>query len=185
MRYGFIQDHATTYPVRLMCDVLQVSPSGYYDWRERKESSRSQENRRLLKAIKDIHTRSRETYGYPRVHRELVAQGDACGRHRVARLMRQGGIKTRMSRLWQRARMNRRPECTEDNKLQRQFTAAQPNKKWVSDVTHIPTAQGWLYVAVVMDLYSRRLIGWSMLAKNDQTLVLSAITMALARRGAS
>lgn len=183
MKYAFIQTHTETYPVRVMCQALHVSPSGYYGWRGRKESPRAQANRALLVRIKSIHDESRQTYGYPRIHKELHSQGVTCGRHRVARLMRQAGLKTRMTRLWHRARSHRHLECTAENKLQRRFSCDLPNQRWVSDITHVPTGEGWLYVAVLMDLYSRRIVGWSMSTKNDQELVLSALHMAFTQRG--
>lgn len=177
-----MQSHGQ-YPVRWLCRVLEVSPSGYYAWRDRPECLRAKANRALLTAICAIHQAKRETYGYPRMHRELIARGVVCGKHRVARLMRQAGIQAKMVRLWQRSRRGRTFDHIEANKLKRQFTAAQPNRRWVSDITLIPTAEGWLHVSAVMDLYSRLIVGWAMARQSNQQLVLDAVTMALGRRG--
>jgi transposase InsO family protein len=136
-----------------------------------------------LEQIVAIHRRSRETYGYPRVHAVLRAQGEGCGRHRVARLMRTAGLQTRMSRLWAKSRRGRTFEHLEADKLQRQFYAVRPNQRWVSDYTYIPTREGWLYLAVVMDLYSRLIIGWSMAERRNQALTVDAVKMAMFRRG--
>jgi transposase InsO family protein len=167
----------------MMCQVLQVSASGYYAWRQMPEGLRSQANRALLEKIVHIHQHSRETYGYPRVHAELQAAGDRCGRHRVARLMRLAGLKTKQKRLWERSGRGRTFEHIEAHKLERDFASPVPDKKWVSDITQFPTAEGWLYLAAVMDLYSRRIVGWAMDKRPTQQLVTDALKMALWRRG--
>lgn len=182
MKYAFIQTHRRHHPVRSLCALLGVSPSGYYDWSGRPESKRSTTNRALLHDIHAIHRRSRGTYGYPRVHAELKAQGHAVGRHRVARLMRSAGIRARMTTLWARSRQGRTEEHIETNKLNRMFYAERPNQRWVGDITHIPTAQGWLYLAAVMDLYSRRIVGWSMHHRPAASLSTDALDMALQQR---
>ena len=183
MRYRFVRSNREHYPIRLMCDLLKVSTSGYYSWLTRPESARAQANRALLAQMKQLHDAKRQTYGYPRMHRELRRHGLPCSRHRVARLMRQAGLRTRMTRLWQRSRRGRTCEHIEANRLQRQFNAASPNQRWVSDITCIPTAQGWLYVAAILDLYSRMIVGWSMAERSNKTLTLDALKMALFRRG--
>lgn len=178
-----MQQHQTCYPISLMRKVLQVSSSGYYAWLKRPESARGTENRHLLEKIEKIHRQSRATYGYPRVHEELKAQDQPYNRKRIARLMRQAGIVTCMQRLWEKSLRGRTFEHTEDNKLARQFWAEAPNQRWVSDITLIPTAEGFLYVAVVMDLYSRKIIGWSMEPRTSKNLTINALTMALWKRG--
>lgn len=166
-----------------MCQILQVSSSGYYAWRGAPEGCRAAANRALLGKIVHIHQQSRETYGYPRVHAELQAAGESCGRHRVARLMRLAGLKTRQKRLWERSGRGRTFEHIEAHRLQRNFAAVEPDKKWVSDITQFPTAEGWLYLAAVMDLYSRRIVGWAMDKRPTQKIVTDALKMALWRRG--
>jgi putative transposase len=181
--HGFIEAHRPRYSVRRLCELLKVSPSGYYAWRAQPESDRARANRALLATIKAVFEGSRQTYGYPRVHAELKAQGLGCGRHRVARLMRAAGLKARMTRLWSAARRARTDEHIETNKLNRVFRAPAPNRRWVADITHIPTAQGWLYLSAVMDLYSRRIVGWSMASRPVATLSTEAVAMAIGRRG--
>lgn len=182
MKYRFIEQHRNHYPVRMLCRVLRVSRSGYYGWQGRTESPRAQANRALLEQIRRVHQASRSTYGSPRVHAELRAQGEACGRHRVARLMRSAGLRTRMQHLWSRSRRGKTFEHIEEDKLQRMFNADGPNQRWVADYTYLPTREGWLYVAGVMDLYSRLIVGWSMSARRDKALALDALQMAVSRR---
>ena len=163
MTYIFLNDHQTQYSVRQMCQVLGVSRSGYYVWRRRQPSHRERWNQLLLTHIRAIYAASHQTYGSPRVHAELLAQGFVCNRKRVARLMRLAHLQARRSR-------RPRPVTTQvdqsrpvaPNRLNREFQATALNQKWVSDITYVPTDEGWLYLAVVMDLYSRRIIGWAM-----------------------
>lgn len=169
--------------MRWQCAALGVSVSGYYAWKTRPESARSRANRALTAQITAIYEQSDQTYGSPRVHAELQARNQACGRHRVARLMRQTGLKTRVQRLRERARRGRTFEHVSSNKLERAFWAERANQRWVSDVTQIPTAEGWLYLAAIMDLYSRAVIGWSMSGQLTQALTLDALHMALGQRG--
>jgi putative transposase len=168
--------------VKMMCRVLAVSESGYYAWRRREPSHRQLANERLTEQIRQTYERGRHVYGSPRVHAELRAQGILCGKHRVARLMQQAGL---------RAVQKRRRICTTDsrhddpvapNVLQRDFTAPAPNRKWLTDITAIWTAQGWLYLAVVLDVYSRLIVGWAMAAHREESLVEAALWMALGRR---
>lgn len=182
MRYRCIHRRRHHYPIRMMCRLLQVSRSGYYLWRERAESARRQRDRTLRQRIHQVHLGSRGVYGARKVHRELVAQGMACGRHKVAKLMRQAGLKGCPKR-----RFRQRPEQPPShpiapNVLDQNFAAAQPNERWASDITLIATRQGWLYLAVVMDLYSRRIIGWAMDRHVGRHLVIEALTMALGHR---
>ena len=183
MRCAFVKARQSHYPVRALCRGPQVSPSGYYGWARRPESGRAQVNRCLLAQIRSIHQEKRKTYGYPRMHHELTARGYACGRHRVARLMRQAGIQAKMVRLWRRSQSGRTFAHIAANTHTRRFAATQPNRRWVADITMIPTAQGWLHLSTVMDLYSRLIVGWAMPHKSDRQLVLDAVTMAIGRRG--
>jgi putative transposase len=183
VKYAFIKAQGVEHAVDRMCRVLDVSRSGYYSWLMRPESFRKRENRSLLSLIEQIHVRSRQTYGYPRVHAELRAQQINCGRNRVARLMRRAGLKTCMQRLWERSSRGRTFEHIGANKLDRQFHADAMNNRWVSDYTFVPTAEGWLYLAVLMDLFSRSIVGWSMSDKRNAQLTLDALRMALNRRG--
>ena len=183
MKYAFVDEHRARYPVEQLCRALEVTASGYYAWRRRPPSPRALANQALLVDIRASHARSRRTYGSPRVHADLVAQGQRCSRHRVARLMRQ-------DRLQARPRRRFRPTTTQvdrslpvaPNRLQRPFQASTPNQTWLSDITYVPTAEGWLYLAVVLDLHSRRVVGWAMTSRLDTALVLSALRLALGRR---
>lgn len=179
MRYGFIQNHREAFPIGLMCQVLGVGRSGFYAWLQRSESLRSRTNRRLLVEIKAVHHRSRQTYGSPRVHADLNAQGYVCGKHRVAQLMRTHGIVSRHKRKFKATTNSRHTHPVAENLLQRQFAVATPNRWWVSDITYIPTQEGWLYVAVTLDLYHRKVLGWAMDRWMTQQLVLDAFTMAM------
>lgn len=182
MKYRFIESHRAVYPVGRMCDVLGVSRSGYYAWRERPLSERMQSNTRLLLHIRAVYHESRRTYGSRRVYHELREQGIPCSRHRIARLMRQDGLRAvQHQRYKQTTRPNPRLPVA-PNVLNRDFTAQRPNQKWVADFTYIPTAQGWLYLATVMDVFSRQIVGWSMSERQQTALVEDALQMALARR---
>jgi len=165
-----------------MCRVLGVSESGYYAWGKRKPSRRQAENEQLIEHIRSAYEQGRHVYGSPRIHAELRAQGIACGKHRVARLMRQVGL---------RAVQKRRRMCTTDsqhsdpvapNLLQRDFTAPAPNREWLTDITAVWTAEGWLYLVVVLDVYSRLAVGWAMDPHREESLVEAVLWMAPGRR---
>jgi putative transposase len=179
MRYVFIRNHREVFPVGLMCQVLGVGRSGFYAWLQRAESPRSRANRRLLVEIKAIHQRSRQTYGSPRIHADLQATGQACGKHRVAQLRRTHGIVSRHKRKFKATTNSRHTHPVAENVLARQFAVAAPNCWWVSDITYIPTREGWLYLAITLDLYHRKVVGWAMDRWMTQQLVLDALTMAL------
>ena len=168
-----------------MCRVLAVSTSGYYAWRGRAESHREKQNRRLVVEIKALHAESRQSYGSPRIHDALNEQGLACGKHRVARLMRLHGIKAKKPRCFKRTTDSNHALPVAENVLDRHFAPSGPNQAWAADITYISTRQGWLYLAVVMDLYSRRIIGWSMKPTLHRRLVLDALKMALRQRSAA
>jgi len=183
MKYVFMAAHEGEFAVKRMCRVLAVKRSGYYAWRKRKPSTREQANQALLGLIEAEHAKSRKTYGSPRVHVVLRRQGVVCGRNRVARLMRLTGIVARKKRRYfPRTTQRQIGVIPAPNRLNQNFTAVGPNQKWVSDFTYIETAQGWLYLAVVLDLFSRRVIGWAMSTKMDAALVETALRMALLER---
>jgi putative transposase len=182
MKYKFIEAHREEFAVKIMCRVLDVSRSGYYDWRKRKPSARDRANAKLLEAIKRIFERSRKTYGSPRIHAELKAQGKTCSRNRVARLMRKHGIRARRPRRRVRTTDSKHNRPVAPNLLDRQFEAERPNQKWVADISYIDTDEGWLYLATVMDLFSRRIVGWAMADHMETSLVEQALRMALLRR---
>ncbi len=179
MRYRFIRDHREAFPVGLMCRVLEVGRSGFYTWLNRPESPRSRENRRLIVEIKAIHQESRQTYGSPRVHADLKDKGYTIGKHRVARLMRLNGIVSKHRRKFRATTDSRHNYPVAENKLQRRFDASEPGQCWVSDITYIPTQEGWLYLAVILDLFHRRVVGWSMGRWITRQLVIDALTMAI------
>lgn len=183
MMCQFILEHERVFPVSRMCAVLGVSRSGYYAWKGRVPGPREKANATLATEIKAVYTESRGTYGSPRVHAALVTRGVPCGRHRVARLMRAQGLAGRRRR-------RRRPLTTRQqagnpiapNVLNRDFSAARPDEKWVADITYLDTDEGWLYLAVILDLYSRRVIGWSMANHMQTSLIEAALEMAVASR---
>jgi transposase InsO family protein len=182
MKFQFIRDHREDFPVRLMCRVLDVSSSGFYDWLERPESPRAVENRALVAKIQAIHGDSRRTYGSPRVHASLQDAGYRIGRHRVARLMRDHGIRAKTKRKFRVTTDSRHDHPVAPNRLDRQFEVAAPNTVWVADISYIPTREGWLYLAVVLDLFSRQVVGWAMDQQMPQELTLAALDMAIQRR---
>lgn len=180
MRYGCIHRRRNQYPVRMMCRAMKVSPSGYYAWRVRPESRRTRYDRALTRVIRRLHAESDGTYGSPRMHVELRTEGYRCGRAKVARLMRAAGLKGCPKRRFRVT--SKRGLVPAENLLDQDFSAAQVNERWAADITFIWTGQGWLYLAVVMDLYSRRIVGWSMSRRNNRHLVLNALQMALGQR---
>jgi len=182
LRYRFIQAEKAHYPVGVLCQMFGVARSGFYAWCRRPTSARARENQGLVTHIRACHQASRGRYGSPRIHQDLQAHGFQVGRHRVARLMRLHDIRSVSRRRVWRARAGAPPEVAATNTLRREFVATRPNEKWAGDITYIPTRQGWLYVAVLMDLYSRRIIGWAMGDQMTTTLTLRALEMALQQR---
>ena len=182
MKYPFIYQYRCSYSVRRMCRVLSVSPSGYYDWADRPASARSQRHLRLTAQIQMLHQASRETYGAPRIHRDLVEAGEVVGKNTVAMLMRRGGIVPKTVRKF-RVTTDSRNTSPAPNILQRRFSVPVPNRYWVSDMTFIPTREGWLYLTVILDLYSRVVVGWAMDRHMTSTMNIDALQMALSRRG--
>ena len=179
----FIQRHRVDHAVVTMCRVLGVSTSGYYAWCERPESRRSRENRRLTAKIRHFHQASRQTYGSPRIFEDLRSSGERCGKNRVARLMRTAAIRAKTVRRFVVTTDSRKTKEPAPDRLRRQFKVSAPNRVWVCDTTFVPTREGWLFLAVVIDLYSRQVIGWAMDRKNDAALVCNALMMAQWRRG--
>ena len=182
MRYACIHRRRAQYSVRMMCRLLKVSRSGYYDWRSRGESTRTRRDRQLMPLVRQVHFESRGVYGARKVHRELLASGQACGRHKVARLMRQAGLKGCPKRRFRRLEDRLPSYPVAHNLLQQDFTAKRTDERWASDITYIATRQGWLYLAIVMDLFSRRIVGWSMDRRTGRDLVVAAMKMALGQR---
>jgi putative transposase len=177
-----VHDLAATYPVMVLCHVLTVSRSGYYAWRGRGRSARATANVALLAAIRATHEASRATYGSPRVHAALQQQGTGCGRHRVAHLMRLHGVVAVPRRRFRVTTNSDHALPVAANVLNRQFAPGTPHRAWVADLTYVPTAEGWLYLATVMDLGFRGIVGWATSARIDQALARKALQAALQRR---
>jgi putative transposase len=177
-----IHDYRDTFPVQRLCRVFKVSPSGYYAWRDRPASPRTQENATLLAEIKDIHHMSRQTYGSPRVHAELLARGFSAGKNRVARLMRTENIRARRKMKRSKTTDSHHPYPVAPNRLNQAFEATRPNEKWLGDITYIWTAEGWLYLATILDLFSRKIVGWAMEDTLASCLVEKALGMAVQTR---
>ena len=182
MKFGFVAKHRGAWPIDLMCAALGVSRSGFYAWLVRPRSCRSVEDERLGSHVRQSFLGSDRTYGARRVWHDLLALGERCGLHRVERLMRNQALRARPRRRGLPKDAGERA-APAGNLLDRQFAADGPNQKWVADFTYIWTAEGWLYVAVVLDLYSRRIVGWSMQARMTSQLVADALMMAVWRRG--
>jgi transposase InsO family protein len=183
MSFRFIEDHRNDYPVTVMCIVLEVSPAGYYAWRSRPESARSTANCELLSAIKRVHQDNCGRYGSPRIHIVLQKQGRGASRGRIERLMRRHGVRAIMAP----PRRVRTTDSRHDlpiapNLLNRNFTAAAPNRVWLADITYVSTGEGWLYLAAVMDLYSRKIVGWAMRDHLRTELASTALAMAIQRQ---
>ena len=181
MKYQFINEHRLTFSVMMMCRLLQVARSGFYAWLHKPLSNRAIEDGRLLKLIRASYSASSGVYGSPRVFLDLREIGESCGRHRVARIMKTNRIKALRGYKAPR-HITGRPSIIAPNRLNRAFTVSQADKAWVTDITYIRTWQGWLYLAVVVDLYSRKVIGWSMKPTIAKDIVLDALLMAVWRR---
>ena len=182
MRYQFIDTQRPFHRLVCLCAVLRVSRSGYYGWRRRPESRRAQANRILGKQIRQLHAQTKERYGAVKLWRALTAEGIACGRHRVARLRRVHGLLTQRTRRFRLVVERHHFAPPAPNHVCRVFTAPDPNRLWAGDLTAIATRAGWLYLAVLLDLYSRRVIGWAMSATPDKQVAVAALQMAIARR---
>jgi len=179
-RYRFVSDHAADYGVTRLCKALKMSRSGYYDWKSRPVSAHARRDGELAELIEEIHTRSRTTYGSPRVHAELRRLDQRCSRKRVARLMAARGlVGAHARRKWRRGQPDVAPA---PDLVNRDFTATKPDEIWAADVTQFWTQEGWLYFAGVIDLYSRRVVGWAMSSSPDADLVIDALLMGFERR---
>ena len=182
MRFALIDAEKAHYPVAVLCAALGVSRSGYYAWQDRPAPARTKADEQLGVAIAAVHHRSRRTYGSPRVHAELRARGLRVGKKRVARVMRENGLAARRKRRFRRTTDSNHDRPIAPNVLERSFDQKAPNKVWVTDVTYIFTAEGWLYLAVMLDLFSRRVVGWATSDTNDRLLALDALYQALRAR---
>ncbi|MCY0789511.1 IS3 family transposase [Morganella morganii] len=181
LRYAFIRDNARCWPVRLLCRVLDVHPSGFYAWLQQPHSQRHRADLRLTGQIKQFWLESGCVYGYRKIHLDLRDSGQQCGVNRVWRLMKRVGIKAQVGYRSPRARKSE-ASIVSPNRLQRQFNPDAPDERWVTDITYIRTHEGWLYLAVVVDLFSRKIIGWSMQSRMTKDIVLNALLMAVWRR---
>ncbi|ELK4826583.1 IS3 family transposase, partial [Pseudomonas aeruginosa] len=182
LKYAVISKLSVEYPVRRLCQTLQVHPSGYYAWLAEPKSARAKEDQRLLGLIKHAWLESGRVYGYRKIHDDLRELGESCGRHRVARLMRGEGLRSQTGYRRRPGYYGGKPTVTSPNRLERKFNVSEPNKVWVTDITYIRTYEGWLYLAVVLDLFSRQVIGWSMKPRMCSDLAIDALLMAVWRR---
>ena len=183
MKFGFVDEHREVWPVRVMCVVLGLSASGYYAWRSRAESRRAVANRMLLQEIRRIHAESSGTYGSPRVQAVLHGHGRRVGRSRIERLMRHAGIRG-LAALPRRTRTtdSRHGYPIAPNRLARNFNATRPNQVWLADLTYVATGEGWLYLAAILDMHTRKIVGWCMRESLHVEIALDALNMALERQ---
>ena len=181
MKYAFIRDHQKLFSVLAMCRVLKINRSGFYAWLKQPLSNRTIEDNRLLKLIKEFYVASGGTYGSPWIHRDLRETGESCSVHRVAKIMRQSSLRAQIG--YKRKYIKgSKPSRIADNVLERDFAPDTPNTAWVSDITYVRTYEGFLYLATVIDLFSRRVVGWSMDKNMDKHLVIRALLMAVYQR---
>jgi transposase InsO family protein len=182
MKFAFISEKNVAFPIVVLCRVMAVSTSGYYASQRRRASQHARDDQELSKQIATIHHGSRRRYGSPRIHADLKASGARVGCKRVARLMRENGLVARCRRRFRTTTDSKHSFPIAPNLLERNFTATRPNETWVTDITYLWTVQGWLYLAVILDLFSRRVVGWATSRNVDRHLALAALDMALARR---
>jgi len=182
VKYAFIKDHQAHYAVRRMCTVMQVHPSGYYAWKAQPMSARAMQDQRISVHIKQCWEDSGRVYGYRKISRDLHEMGEACCKHRVARLMRRAGLRSHTGYGRRPVPRGKRPGVVAPNVLQRQFQVDAPNQVWVTDITYIRTHEGWLYLATVLDLFSRRIVGWSMGERQTRELAINALRAAIGQR---
>jgi putative transposase len=183
VKFAFVKDHRRRWPVAIICRVLDVARSGFYAWLRRKPSARQVRQQELLAKIRVAHARNRELYGSPRVHRALLIDGETVSRNTVAKLMRSAKIRAKSRRRFvPKTTDSRHAQPIADNVLQRDFGATAPNRTWLADITYIPTDEGWLYLAGVLDAWSRKIVGWSMAEHMETALVSDALKMALQHR---
>ncbi len=182
MKFRFVEEHRERFRIRKMCEVLKVSRSGFYAWLHRQPSCRERENEAIAVQVREVHRRSHETYGSPRIYAELREEGKGWGRHRVARIMREEGLRARCARRFRWIANKREELPASPDLLRRKFTASAPNRVWVGDFTIIRTGEGWLYLAMLLDLFSRKIVGWATSASPRQELALEALQMAIEQR---
>jgi putative transposase len=180
--FAWIEERRAEWPVTQMCRVLEVSRAGFYAWRSREPSATETRREALTEQVTQIHAEVKARYGSPRMHAELVDRGQACCVNTVARVMREAGIAAKTKRRFRHTTDSNHPHPVAENILDRAFDPDEPNASWVADVTYIPTRQGWVYLAVVVDLFSRMVVGWSMAATMTSRLVVDALEMAVVRR---
>jgi putative transposase len=180
--FSFIEQHKDAWPVTVMCSTLGVSPAGFYAWLRRPRSEQQQRRDALLVEIRAVHAEVKKRYGSPRIYKELQARGVDCCVNTVAKVMHDNDIRSKTARKFRNTTDSNHSLPVADNLLDRQFDPAGPNEKWVGDITYIPTREGWLYLAVIEDLYSRRIVGWAMADHMESRLVVDAMEMAVARR---
>jgi len=182
VKYAWIKDHRHEFPVAVMCKILKVGSSGFYDWQDRQPSPQQQRREEIARAAARSYFESKRIYGYRKVYADLREDNFDCCRETVRRVMAQMGLYSRVKRKFVVTTDSNHNLPIADNLLDRDFTAAKPNQKWVADITYIPTEEGWLYLATTMDLFSRRIVGWSMSDRIDASLVVSSLNMALVHR---
>jgi putative transposase len=182
MKFRFISAHRETFKVGRMCKLLQVSRSGYHAWSKRAESRRSRDNRALEAKIRVLHAASHGIYGAPKVHQDLIDEGIECGKNRVARIMRKAGIRSRTKKKFKATTNSRHDFPVAPNLLNQDFNVDAPDHAWVGDITYISTDEGWLYLAVLLDLFNRQVVGWSASSRMTRQLSIDALQMALGRR---
>lgn len=182
MIYKFIYENKKKYPIGKMAKILDVSKSGYYEWLKQPISKREIEDFKLLSEIKEIHKKSRLNYGSPRIFKALKSKGIICGKNKVIKLMKENNIRSKVRKKFKPTTNSKHNNPVFENILDRNFTVKEPNKVWVSDITYVWTLEGWLYLCVIIDLYSRKVIGWSMSIRIDTELVIKAFLMAWSQR---
>jgi transposase InsO family protein len=183
VKFAFIHEHRRRWPVSVTCRVLRVARSGFYAWRKRKPSRRAQRQQHLLEKIRIVHQQNRELYGSPRVHRALLVEGQRVSRNTVARLMRKAKIRAKIrKKFYPRTTDSAHRQPVAANQLDRDFTAESSNRKWLADITYVATDAGWLYLAAVLDCFSRRIVGWSMADHLETDLASDALKMAIQQR---
>jgi putative transposase len=182
MKFGFMKDHSSEFRVRKMADVLDVSRSAYFAWLKREESNRSKENIRLLSRIRDVHTRSHGIYGSRRITAALRNEGQSCSKNRVARLMRKASIVSRMRRKFKITTHSKHSLSKAENLVRQNFNVDRPNRLWVSDITYLWTSEGWLYLAVILDVFSRLVVGWALSSRLHHSIVVQAFQQAVKKR---
>jgi transposase InsO family protein len=182
MKYWFMDQHRSTHGVQKMCRIIGASRSGYYIWKKQSQNRRQKENEKILMEIREAHTRSRRTYGSPRITDELRSNGTKCGKNRVARLMKIHGIVGKAKKKFKATTNSEHNLPVAENILNQNFVAEKPNTVWLSDITYIPTLEGWLYLVVIIDLFSRQVVGWGMSDRLTSGFVVKALYQAIGRR---